>query len=268
MNIATKTLMVDKKANCKDEDAELLLLGAKPVDLDNYPKLQWIFRAGVGCDAIPIEQIQERGIKLFFPSKKTRELLSVMVAKMAVGWILSERTIERSIKEWYREPTNANKKVLIVGGGHVGEIVKQYCDGLGISRSVYDVKEYYTEPVWSQFDVITFHIPLISYEHGSVYRDNRHLVNKKFLARLKRSVVLINTSRGGIVNEEAMAAFLKDNPRAKYVTDVYEQEPYTDESPLSPYLGTQFFGSPHIGSYSEQVRAALTADVNDLISCL
>jgi len=260
-------MMTKIKKNCEKKDAEFLLLGAKAIDLDEYPNLKYIFRAGVGCDQIPIEGIQERGIELHFPTKECRDVISMTVAKFTLGWILAERSLQRTIEEWYREPVSSNKVVLIVGGaGHVGSKLMRLCQDVGIRSVPSDPKHGLFN--YEEADIVTFHVPLVSYEHGTVFRDNRNLISKDILSKMKKDVVIINTSRGGIANEEDIAAFLKANPQAKYITDVYQKEPYTDECVLSEFKGTQFFGTPHIGSYSEEVREALTDTAQGLIDSI
>lgn len=266
MNLFSTTLMVDKRSNCQKEDAEILLLGAKPVNLDEYSNLKYVFRAGIGCDAVPIEQIMERQIKLFFPSMATRALLSDTVARMAVGYILTAATVDRRIEEWYREPRIGKPKILIYGAGQVGWRVWRICRECGYEPEKYDAKRDLERPVLGRYDIISLHIPLICYEHGSVFRDNRNLVDGDFLCRF--SGVVVNTSRGGIVNESDMAEWLGTGKKNRYMTDVFAREPYTTDSPLHPYLNKQFFASPHTGSYSQEVQRALTQDVDNLLEAL
>ena len=179
------TSMVIVESNCKKADAELLLLGAKPVDLDEFPKLKYVFRAGVGCDAIPVGSIEERGIKLFFPSIDTRHVISKSVAYMTFGQILTERTLNTPINEWYREPCNATweKRILAVGEGRVGAMVKKLCEDARLRVDTYEAKRDIAEPVWKTYDIITFHVPLVCYEHGSIHRDNTGMINARLLTR-------------------------------------------------------------------------------------
>lgn len=266
-SIYSTTLMVDKKSNCEKYEAELLLLGAKPVDWDAYPKLKYVFRAGVGCDNIDVYDIRVRNLKLFFPSERTRKIISEAVAHLAFGWIMAEGAMDRRIHEWYREPRRGRKRICVVGAcGNIGSLVYSLCDGLLLEVIPSDPKDPSGEYVgWGSCDIITFHIPLETYEVGCLYRNNVNFVNSEFLSKLKPTVTLINTSRGKIANEYDIAAFLQENPQAKYITDVYNEEPYTKENPLDKFYMTQFFGSPHIASYTYDVREALTKDVSDLL---
>lgn len=270
MNVFSTTLMVDKKSNCEKKDAELLLLGAKAVNLDEFPKLKYIYRAGIGCDKVPIGDIRDRRLKFIMPSATTREIISRSVACLAFGWIMQDRILGRSLKKWYREPCTSiwEKKILVYGVGHVGKMVCGLCNSAALNYTAYDAKSGAEEPDLGEFDIITFHVPLICYEEGSVYRDNRHLIDIGMLARLKKNVVLINTSRGGIANEQAISSFLTENPKAKYITDVFEKEPFTTDNALAIYVDSQVYGTPHIGSYTHQVRNALTKEVQELIEKL
>lgn len=268
MKIYTTTLMVDKRANCEKEDAELLLLGAKPVDLSEYPKLKYVYRAGIGCDNVPIQQIRERGIGLFFPSKRTRMIMSTSVAHVAFGWILMERCLDRNILEWYREPCTitSEKRICVVGFGHIGKIVNNLCDKTGLKVEYSDPE--YCERDLSPFDILTFHVPLRYYQPGGIYRDNYGLISRELLKNARPNVTIINTSRGKIADEDAIADFLGKNPRAKYFSDVYNEEPFTVDNPLYPFYQKQFWGTPHIASYTHQVRNSQTQDVIELMEKL
>lgn len=269
MNIFTTTHMTDKVSNCEKSEAELLLLGAKSVTWDNYPNLKYVFRAGVGCDNIDIRDIKKRNLRLFFPSNPTRNIISESVAHLAFGWIMAEGAMDRDIREWYREPRvrTLKKHVGIIGMGRIGSLVYKLCGNVGLKAVCSDPK-YNELYAFNCFDIITFHVPLETYEAGLLYRNNHHFINKTFLDGLKSTITLINTSRGKIADEQAIADFLTKNPKARYITDVYEEEPYTEDCPLSPFHMKQFFGSPHIASYTHDVREALTADVNTLIKVL
>ena len=268
MKIYSNTPIVNKKSNCEKKDAELLILGANPVDLSEFPNVRHIYRAGVGSDNLPIEQIIKRKINLEFPSRETRHTLSGAVAKMAVTYIMGSFVADRSIHEWYKNVRNGNPKILIDGTGHIGSMVRNMCKLLELDVTGYDAKELDGEPVVGSYDVISFHVPLICYEHGSVFRDNNNLICPSFLARCKKDATLVNTSRGKIADEEAISEWLTNNKRARYFADTYKNEPYTEKNPLHKHLGKQFFGSPHTASYTKEVSSDMTADVERLIGSL
>jgi D-3-phosphoglycerate dehydrogenase len=94
----------------------------------------------------------------------------------------------------------------------------------------------------STSDIITIHTPYSP--------EAKHMVNAEFFTKAKRSLCLVNASRGGLVDEDALVEFLKSNSTASAYIDTFEEEPYT--GPLSEMKNCTL--TPHIGSYASEVR--------------
>ena len=116
------------------------------------------------------------------------------------------------------------KTVGIIGTGKIGRIFIDICKGFGINVIAYDKFpaegsgiNYVSLPeIWEKSDIISFHCPLTD--------ENRHMVNAESIARMKKGVVLINTSRGALIDTEALVEGIKQRQIGAACLDVYEEE--------------------------------------------
>lgn len=116
------------------------------------------------------------------------------------------------------------KTVGVVGTGKIGRVFMDICKGFGMQIVAYDKFpkaysgiEYVTlDELWARSDIISFHCPLTD--------ENRHMVNADSIAKMKKGVVLINTSRGGLIDSEALLEGIKDRKIGAACLDVYEEE--------------------------------------------
>lgn len=158
----------------------------------------------------------------------------------------------------------------LIGYGNVGHVVVDWARQMGIKFLVSDppreergdkeVEYVPMEYLLQKSDVITLHVPLI--------KDGRHptlnLIGKDELEKIKKNALLVNSSRGGVVDEKALKPLLKEK-RIKAIIDVWENEPFIDEE-LVKFAS---IATPHIAGYSEQgkmraTRMALEA-VNEIL---
>lgn len=154
----------------------------------------------------------------------------------------------------------SQKTIGIVGVGNVGTKVASLCKALGMTVLLNDPprerlegsKEFVQlETIIKSADIVTLHVPL---NRGGV--DNTlHLVDEKFLSRMRSDQILINSSRGEVVGGEALKACLKGRQIAECVLDVWEHEPEIDTG----LLGLVEIGTPHIAGYSADGKANGTA---------
>lgn len=150
----------------------------------------------------------------------------------------------------------------IVGEGHVGTLVHQVALGLGMQVKVcdppkaqYDTRHpYYTlEELARTCDVLTFHVPLLRDGAHPTF----HMADEAFFASLQRRPVLLNTSRGEVVETEALKRALHGGTLREAVIDVWENEPDIDRELLQHV----FLGTPHIAGYSADGKANATRQV-------
>ena len=144
----------------------------------------------------------------------------------------------------------AQRTLGIVGVGHVGSLVRRYAEAWGFRVLCCDPPREERErcgflplgEVAREADLITFHTPLDA--------TTRHLADAALLARTKPRAVIINSSRGEVVDGEALKASGRE-----WVLDVWEHEPHIDRE----LLGKALLATPHLAGYSEQGKANATA---------
>jgi D-3-phosphoglycerate dehydrogenase len=243
-----------------DYDA-LIVRSATKVTADLIEKaknLKVIGRAGDGLDNIDVKKAQERRIIVV----NTPHVASTAVAELAIGHMLAlarnivEGTITLREGKWVKEElmgSEVNGKTLgIIGCGSIGREVKKIAVCLGMNVITVDVcvgEEFVPlDQMLPTADFITVHVPLTPH--------TQHLVSTKEFAKMKTGVMIINCSRGGIIDEEALyQALLKGKVKAAAL-DVFEKEP-----PKSNKLLTlkNVNATPHIGAQTceAQIRTSV-----------
>lgn len=234
-----------------------LIAGVEPLNktvLEHAKKLKVISRCGIGMDNIDFEVAREMGIKVV----NTPDAPTIPVAELTVGLILSLlRKIHRSDQairtdRWIRPMGNllSEKTVGIIGCGRIGSYVAKLlvsfgCRVLGFDPcggENKDIQLMGLDEVLVDSDIVTLHMP---------YSDeNRHFVDYEFLKKMKKSSILINASRGGIVDESALQVSLENRDLAGAALDCFEKEPYT--GPLKTFDNVVL--TSHIGSYALEGR--------------
>lgn len=158
------------------------------------------------------------------------------------------------------------KTVGIIGCGQVGSRVKQFMDVLDVKCVLHDPllekntsnHSYVDLEQIFQTDIVTLHVPLtINCEFPTT-----RLVNKTFLDKLKSDVILVNTSRGEVVDEADLLAFKQANTRATLILDVWCNEPEIDIN----LLQQAFIATPHIAGYSYDGKLKATEMLVDALN--
>ena len=240
-------------------EAYVALLGSKPISLSEFPNLKGLFRAGVGKDNVPELEAQERGIKVKYPSEETQSIIFGETANFAIHLIL--KMMYKNIGEigsWTKSKRIElnQKKVLLIGQGNIGKLVKEKLTGFTqvitydvLSNSPEELKGFLQEA-----DCISIHIPNS--------KENDYFIDKKKLALLKDGAVLINTARGQIVNEEDLLNEIKKK-RIFAAFDVFWEEPYFGK--LADYHPDQFYMTPHVASTCQGFLEGCRKDLDLLI---
>lgn len=247
------------------EKGEAIIVRGTPIDADflSYsPKLQIVARHGVGYDAVNVPELTKRGI----PLTVTADANALSVAEHALMLMLN---IARGLKA-YDANTRALKwstkdapvtwdlsgmTVLVVGFGRIGGRVARLCDAFGMDVVVHDpyvpmntVKGAgfrYAKTLQeglAQADWVTVHCPSNA--------ENRGMVNAEFLAAMKPGARFINTARGTLVQEEALAGALKSGHVSAAGVDVFWDEPVRQDNPL--LSAPNIIMTPHSAAATEQ----------------
>jgi D-3-phosphoglycerate dehydrogenase len=236
--------------------------------IEKADKCKIIGRVGVGLDNIDVDAANAKGIRVI----NAVEGAMNAVAELVLGLMLSlAREIPRADREirngkWLKKElmgTELSGKYLgIVGLGNIGKRLAKHARALNMNIIGYDVvpiaDEFVREvgliktdldTLLSSADFISFHVPFTN--------DTHHLVNSQRLGKMKKTVYLINTSRGEIIDEEALYTALKDGKIAGAALDVFEKEPATGNK-----LATlpNVICTPHIGAQTKEAQT-LAANV-------
>ena len=236
--------------------------------IDRANKCKIIARVGVGLDNIDVDAAKTKGIRVI----NAVEGAMNAVAELVLGLMLSlAREIPRADREirngkWLKKElmgTELSGKYLgIVGLGNIGKKLAKHARALNMNIIGYDVipiPEDFSREVGlikadldtliSSADYISFHVPFTESTH--------HLVNSQLLTKMKKNACLINTSRGEIIDENALYDALKEGKIAGAALDVFESEPATGNK-----LATlpNVICTPHIGAQTKEAQA-LAANV-------
>lgn len=234
--------------------------------IDALPDLKCISRVGVGMDNVDLEYAKEKGIIVVnTPDGPTRA-----VAELTLGMILALlRRIpqaDSAMKQriWQKETGNLlfEKQIGIIGLGRIGRMVAELFRALGNSVMGYDpfpneewachngIRLSSFEDVLCKADILTLHIP------GN--KDKSAVITKDCLGKMKNGAFLINLSRGGVVDEDALLNALKSQKLTGASIDVYMSEPYTGQlCDLDNVVLT-----PHLGSYAKEGKLKMETDAS------
>jgi glyoxylate reductase len=240
------------------ETEGLLCLLTERVDralLDAAPRLRAIANYAVGSDNIDLEQTRERGI----PVGVTPDVLTEATADLAFALLLAAarglpaaaadaragawRTWEPA--RWLGAEVHG-ATLGIVGFGRIGRAVAQRAEGFRMV--VLSTAEHPLEELLERSDFISLHVPLTA--------RTRHLIDAAALRRMRPGAILVNTARGGVVDQPALIEALVTGEIAGAALDVTDPEP---PSPGDPVLSTpNLLVVPHIGSATHAARARMT----------
>jgi len=245
----------------------LLCLLTDPVDaelLDAAPRLRAVSSVSVGLDHVDLAAATARGIPVGFTpgvlTDTTAELAIALLLAAARHLVEADRFVrEGRWREWAPDlllgRDLAGATLGVVGLGAIGRAVAVRARALGMTvlgwnrtpRAVPGVEAVALEALLSRSEFVTLHVALAP--------ETRGLLGARELARLPRGAVLVNTARGGIVDEDALAAALASGRLGAAALDVFEREPLPSQSPL---LGApNLVLAPHIGSATLRTRARM-----------
>jgi len=248
-------------------DADALIVRNKTqVDgelLAAAPQLKVVGRLGVGLDNIDVLQCKSRGIEVIPATGANALAVAEYVIAAALILLRGAYSSTEAVAagKWPRAALAsgrelAGKTLGVIGFGQIGQLTGRLARVLGMKVIGFDAMIPTEHPMWSaertaarkfdevlrDADVISIHVPLTPVTRG--------LIDAGRLALMKADAVLINTSRGEIVNEAALAAALESGKLGGAALDVFEHEPLAAESPLAgcPHL----LLTPHIAGVTRE----------------
>jgi len=264
LTTSTKLMTSDELVDFA-QDCDALILALEQINshvLEQLPNLKVMSKFGVGLDNVDQRACNEAGIALLW----TPGVNKGSAAEMTLGFMLmllrnlalTSRLLSRG--EWRKQGGVSlyEKNIGIIGLGNIGKevvrLLKPFRCNILVNDLIYDepfCQDYgliksSKSTIFSSADIVTVHLPLTSKTH--------HLINAESINLMKKNAFVINTARGGIIDDEALKEALVKQRISGAALDVYENEPPTDKSFLSlPGLVT----TPHIGGNSAEAVFAM-----------
>lgn len=228
-------------------------------------KLEFIVTATSGYDHIDLEYCRQNQIKVAHTPDANRDSAAELAIMLMLNCIRHSRDALTSIKEnnWRQEVprghTLSGKALGIIGLGRVGSRVAELAQGFKMKVTAFDPyqpdeqfqtyhveRSGYTE-LLKQSDIVSYHVPLTE--------ETRYMLNDRALASISKGTIVINTCRGGVVDEHALYRALVSRKIAAAGLDVFEQEPLPKASDLRTLPNV--FMTTHLGAYTyESISAA------------
>ncbi len=236
----------------------------------NARELKIVARAGVGLDNVDTKACEERGIKVV----NTPGASSNAVAELVIGLLFSlHRNIYKAHllmknKIWEKSKLIgseiAGKKLGIIGFGRIGSLVAQKAKALGMNVVAYDptprpdaaVQFVDLDTLLRESDILTIHVALTP--------ETRNFINRDSIGKMKKTAYLVNTSRGEVVDEDALYGACKDGKIAGAALDVYKKEPY--DGKLLELENVCF--TPHLGASTKEAQVRIGTELVEKLKTL
>jgi (S)-sulfolactate dehydrogenase len=240
-------------------------------------KLRVVGRLGVGLDNIDVAACAERGIEVIPATGANALAVAEYVIAMALVLLRGAygATADTAAGAWPRGPLSngreiAGKTLGVVGFGGIGRLTAQLAQGLGMRIVAHDPELAATSTVWAEAgtscasldellaaaDVVTLHVPLTA--------GTRHLVDAARLATMKPDAILIDTARGGVIDEAALATALREGKLGGAALDVFEHEPLPKGSPLAGCPNLVL--TPHIAGLTRESNARVSSLIAERVA--
>ncbi len=244
-------------------DAELAIIGLEVIDanlLDSLPNLKVICKMGTGVDKVDLGELKKRKIAFSHTPGANKRSVSELVLGHIFTVLRQLSAVSQLVKEgsWVQPLGKllSAKTVGIIGFGAVGQDLSVLLAAFGCRCLIYDVLVCNNLPFYAtqvdldvllaEADIISLHIPLTS--------DNYHFIGEREFSKMKATAVLINTARGGLVDEEVLYKMLKTERLYAAALDVFEEEPHVSSKLLELH---NFFATSHIGGSTEEAIEAM-----------
>jgi phosphoglycerate dehydrogenase-like enzyme len=247
--------------------------------LARAPGLRVVGRAGVGVDNIDVAACRARGIEVVYTPDANTQAVVEYVLCLLTGAVRHPVSLAEPVEpgRWKQmradlsSPRQLSELTLgILGLGRIGSRLAEVSAAIGFAGILYnDLLEIPpqgrhgavpvpVERLFADADVVTLHV--------DGRPSNRRFVGRRLIGSMKPQVVLINTSRGFVVDNLALAAFLRDNPRALALLDVHEPEPFDRGYPLLGLDNARLY--PHLAAATRLADVNMSWVVRDVAAVL
>jgi D-3-phosphoglycerate dehydrogenase len=255
-------------SNIIGEYNALIVRSATKVNADllaNAQKLRVIGRAGEGLDNIDLKKAKQQGIAVV----NTPHVSYMSVAELTIGYLLAlargivEGTLSLREGKWEKEAlmgVEVNGKTLgIIGCGYIGKTVERLAISLGMKVLVVEECAFDRfvpiDEMLPKADFITIHVPLTPH--------TQHMLSTKEFTMMKNGVMIIDCSRGGVVDQEALYNALVSGKVKAAAVDVFEEEPPKNSKLLTL---RNVIATPHIGAQTEEAQRKASIQIANRVS--
>ena len=270
INPAGKKLTEDELADLVT-DFDVIIAGTEPITkkvIDRASNLKMISRVGIGLDSVDLLEAKKQNIAVSY----TPDAPAPAVAELTVGMML---TLLRSVHvansqmhlgDWHRYFGRRLSEVTIgiIGVGKIGQGVLEHLTGFGSPKILvndisikdkiqdrYNVEWADKEEIYKQSDIVTLHLPLTA--------ETKNMITESHLLSMKTDAIIINTSRGGIINEDDLYKVMQSGHLSGAAIDVFDNEPYDgDLNKIERCLLTA-----HMGSMSIDCRTRMEIEATE-----
>ncbi|MFN2262369.1 MAG: D-2-hydroxyacid dehydrogenase [Psychroflexus sp.] len=253
--------------------------------IDACKSLKIIGRGGVGLDNIDVDYAQSKGIKVI----NTPAASSESVAELVLAHIFSgvrflkdanrEMPLEgdkkfKALKKSYAKGSELKGKTLgIIGFGRIGQELAKKAIGLGMKVIAFDVQEFSVDLKLEFYDGQSLSFSISTEKMDTVLEESdfisvhvpsqkEYVIGKKEIEKMKDTAGIVNTARGGVIDEVALVEALDNNKLAFAALDVFENEP---EPPVQLLMNQKLSLSPHIGGATVEAQDRIGVELADQI---
>ncbi len=242
--------------------ADALLIRTQPMSAATVAKaerLRIVSRHGVGYDAVDLAALNARGIALAVcgdvNSTSVAEHAAMMILAATKRALRADKSVRQGPWNWRNALESHDlrgRNLLLLGYGRIGRQIAAMMGGFGMTIRAYDpflLKQGWPEGPVAPVENLAEGLGWADIISVSAPRSDRPLIGAEEIARMKEGVILVNTARGGIVDEAALIAALASGRVAAAGLDVFEDEPPHPDNPLLGF--DQALLSPHIAGVTD-----------------
>jgi D-3-phosphoglycerate dehydrogenase / 2-oxoglutarate reductase len=237
-------------------DFDVIIAGTESITdyvIECGKKLKMISRVGIGLDSVDLISARNRGIAVSYtpdaPAPAVSELTIGLMISLLRSVQISNMKIHNGSWNRYFGRRLSECTIGIIGMGRIGSRVLHHLSGFGCKQILLnDIRENYNineseiikwvekENIYNEADIITLHLPLT--------KDTKNMICREELMTMKKDAIIINTSRGGIINENDLYEVLKNDHLEGAAIDVFDNEPYSgnlqtiDNCLLTAHMGS------------------------------
>lgn len=242
--------------------------------LDNAQKLKMIQRTGVGLDVLDMQELRSRNLPLYVNQGVNSQSVAEHTVMLILACLKKLTLINNNVKNgiWKKQEQGlstfelSGKTVGLIGLGNIGRRVAKLLNAFGADVLCYDkylmtetigvvAKQVDLDELLSKSDIVSLHCPLTLETKG--------IINKASIEKMKDGVILVNTSRGPLINTEDLLDGIQSGKVSFAGLDVYEEEPVHNDALLAQ---SNIITTPHIGGVSyDSFNRMMHEAVNNIV---